>query len=332
MKLKYFRTSILWVLLPVFAMAQSADVTVSGKFDATHNGDTVTVLYQSGKKFTLGSGIIKNSTVTINLVAPPPQVIHLSMGRTVPHDQRSIYVSTGNITFTTRDSLKYAVVSGGSKLTEDYDRMNKPVALISDQKFRYWSQLNAIPAGQRNGQQAKMIEARVEDLKKQESAAIYQAIDDNPNSYIALMFLINISGSVVSYDTAMPHFEKLSAELKSSPEGKALEEKILAGKSKRAGLMAADFESLTPEGKTLRLSDVMAASKYTLVDFWASWCIPCRAENPNVVKAYMAYHDKGFNVLSVSLDNKADNWKAAIAKDGMPWLHVSSLLGHSRQL
>jgi thiol-disulfide isomerase/thioredoxin len=64
-----------------------------------------------------------------------------------------------------------------------------------------------------------------------------------------------------------------------------------------------------------------------LVDFWASWCKPCRAENPNVVKAYEQYHEKGFNIISISLDKAAAPWKDAIAKDSMPWFHGSSLKG-----
>ncbi len=111
------------------------------------------------------------------------------------------------------------------------------------------------------------------------------------------------------------------------PEGKAFHEKIMASQSMQIGKAAKDFESMTPDGKKLTLHDVVITGKYTLIDFWASWCGPCRAENPNVVNAYKTYHDKGFNILSVSLDTKTENWKAAIAKDGMPWNHVSSLLG-----
>lgn len=83
-----------------------------------------------------------------------------------------------------------------------------------------------------------------------------------------------------------------------------------------------------PAGDTLRLSDLKG--KVVLLDFWASWCRPCRHENPNVVKAYKKYHDKGFTVFSVSLDSKKDRWKQAIAQDGLVWnTHVSDLKGWS---
>jgi len=86
---------------------------------------------------------------------------------------------------------------------------------------------------------------------------------------------------------------------------------------------APDFAQLDPSGKTVHLSDFKG--KYVLLDFWASWCTPCRAENPNVVKAYQQYHDHNFVILSVSLDNKKDAWLSAIEHDGMPWNHVSDL-------
>ena len=81
-----------------------------------------------------------------------------------------------------------------------------------------------------------------------------------------------------------------------------------------------------PKGKEMRLSDLRGS--YVLIDFWASWCGPCRRENPNVVKAYAEYKDKGFDVFSVSLDKTADRWKAAIEQDGLLWSnHVSDLKG-----
>ena len=92
------------------------------------------------------------------------------------------------------------------------------------------------------------------------------------------------------------------------------------------GAVAPDLAFTSPEGKTLKLSDLRG--KVVLLDFWASWCRPCRMENPNVVAAYKKFKDKGFAIYSVSLDQNGDSWKAAIQQDGLAWPnHVSDLKG-----
>jgi peroxiredoxin len=85
-----------------------------------------------------------------------------------------------------------------------------------------------------------------------------------------------------------------------------------------------DFELPTPEGETLKLSDIVGEN-ILLLDFWASWCGPCRRENPNVVATYKEFHDKGFDVLGVSLDKDKTNWLKAIDDDNLVWHHVSDL-------
>lgn len=89
------------------------------------------------------------------------------------------------------------------------------------------------------------------------------------------------------------------------------------------GSVAPDFALNTPKGEKLSLNSLKG--KYVLLDFWASWCGPCRQENPNVVKVYNKYKDKGFEILGISLDKEANAWKEAIAADGLPWKHVSDL-------
>ncbi|WP_366069041.1 TlpA disulfide reductase family protein [Flavobacterium sp.] len=89
------------------------------------------------------------------------------------------------------------------------------------------------------------------------------------------------------------------------------------------GQAAPNFKAPNPDGKLVSLKENLG--KVTLIDFWASWCAPCRAENPNVVALYSEFHSKGFNIISVSLDNDGKKWKQAIATDKLIWSQVSNL-------
>ena len=93
------------------------------------------------------------------------------------------------------------------------------------------------------------------------------------------------------------------------------------------GQQFTDFEMADPDGKMHKISDFVGEGKYILVDFWASWCGPCRAEMPNVLEAYNKYHAKGFEVIGISFDNKKDAWLKAVAQIQMPWLQLSDLKG-----
>lgn len=112
-----------------------------------------------------------------------------------------------------------------------------------------------------------------------------------------------------------------------SPVVNNLAKQLDAASRLNPGKVAPDFTQNTPEGDSLTLSSLKG--KVVLVDFWASWCGPCRRENPNVVKLYNKYKAQGFDILGVSLDRKKEPWLKAIDKDGLPWHHVSDLRGWS---
>ncbi|MEM9992018.1 MAG: TlpA disulfide reductase family protein [Bacteroidota bacterium] len=122
---------------------------------------------------------------------------------------------------------------------------------------------------------------------------------------------------------ALPFAEKYKD---SDPEAVAvLQQKIKQAATFMTGVEAPDFEMATPEGEQLKMSDLRG--KVVLVDFWASWCGPCRRENPRVVKLYNKYKDKGFEILGVSLDSNKDRWLKAIKDDRLTWPQVSDLRG-----
>jgi peroxiredoxin len=141
---------------------------------------------------------------------------------------------------------------------------------------------------------------------------------------IAKIFTIEM----LQVDADLATEESILAAIEKKPASKwysIYKSKAQARLRTAVGAKAPDITLNTPEGEPLSLSSLKG--KYVLIDFWASWCRPCRRENPNVVKVYNQYKDKGFEILGVSLDKNASSWNNAIAADGLTWKHVSDLKG-----
>ncbi len=153
-------------------------------------------------------------------------------------------------------------------------------------------------------------------------------MDDNPSSYVTLLLLERMyAGQLKTATESKNIFDKFPENIKNTSVGVSLEvaltETLSAEKNTSVGSLAPDFSAPTPSGELLKLSDVKG--KITIIDFWAAWCKPCRVENPNVVAMYNKYHDKGLNIIGVSLDRKQSDWLQAIEEDKLPWNHVSNL-------
>jgi peroxiredoxin len=152
-------------------------------------------------------------------------------------------------------------------------------------------------------------------------ALVRKMIDENPNSPTCVFFV-----DILSPESHYAYHEKLSNGLKKYEHNEIVKEFITKTdnvKKLEVGNIAPDIDLKDPDGKSVKLSSLRG--NYVLIDFWASWCGPCRMENPNVVKLYNKYHAKGFEIYGVSLDRSRDAWLKAIEKDKLTWVHVSDL-------
>lgn len=124
--------------------------------------------------------------------------------------------------------------------------------------------------------------------------------------------------------------DKIKTQFEDNAIVNQFREEIEKLKRLAVGQLAPEFEAYTPNNKTVKLSDYRG--KYVLVDFWASWCVPCRKENPNLVRIYNDYKSKGFEILGVSLDNNPGSWMRAIQEDKLTWTNISDLKAWSSDL
>ncbi|GAB2981236.1 TlpA disulfide reductase family protein [Mucilaginibacter puniceus] len=309
----------------LFACKDSGNFTISGTIK---NPAAIKNIYllaaDSASINVVDSATLNNGKFEFKHKAPYANLYKLRIGGTIFD---FIAKNGENIDFTTDLSdNKHVYTISGSEESEKIQEFNKISNVFSEQYTQvsneYMARAEAI--GQESDSLMNTFQPRVHKIAEDNNRAILKFANENKNSLAAFYAMASIDPPQDYELELIKYAEDIKDKFTDNPGVTRFKNQMAYMKPVTVGQKAPDFIIAGIDGKPVKLADYKG--KYVMLDFWASWCAPCRAENPNIVRLYSTYHPKGLNIIGVSLDTDKPSWQKAVNDDKLTWTHGSNLM------
>lgn len=317
---------VLFAAAGVMALAacqEKAGYTIKGTADGAADGDTVYLQNRTADGFVaLDSTVVKNGSFEFK--GTPDSIAELRYVTYMKGDNHMaamLFVEPGTVTVSMSPEVSHVAGTVNNDALQGF--MDEFQKINEEMKGIY---MKATSDSTLNAAQKDSLMQVLDEKQKAGSKRVLEIISGNVDK-AAGVELLCMFGSSFEASEIQPLLAKVPASLASKPDFVRLKEYVETVAKTSEGQKFVDFALNTPEGKEVKLSDFVSQNKYTLVDFWASWCGPCRMEMPNVVAAYAKYKAKGFGVVGVSLDSDLESWKKGVADLKITWPQMSDLKG-----
>ena len=322
MKASLANTLYSLVAIVLLASCQQQSYTINGKADGLADGDTLFLTTDMEMGVPIDTLIVSDGKFTLS---GQSDSVQLAMIYHAERNEQNVnfFLEPGTINVQLSDQPGMSR-AGGTRCNDEWQRLNDSVMVIGREINRIAEHIygsTVSPEEQQKGME------EIERQNQRFSKIVIETTERNIDNEFGYFLLTYYPEELIDNKTRARLIKQLPEAMQQRPAIKQIEEMIAHADKTAEGETISDFTQTTPDGSNLSILSVIGQNKITVIDFWASWCGPCRQEMPFMVQLYDALKDKGFGMVGISLDDDRDAWREAIKKLGITWPQMSDLKG-----